>query len=192
MTLVVHDTKEKCIPPRSLHTRKIYKKGEVDILAHFPFLTPLSEFMLEWAQSKCNLPLIVCYCVRSKIRVRIGGVCLSRWRGERSGNCIKAISLQPRDPNRRLFLIFYSWSGQPVFTLFATAQKAIPTLNTHTEVHRDAHAHELFSSVVSCPATRRLLQVITEKYRDFRNLHSHPGKRHSGQRIRHTTPPLPL
>lgn len=182
--------KRNVFPPPSLHTRKIYKKGEVDILAHFPILTPLRELMLEWPQSKCNLPLIVFHCVRSKIRVRISGVCLSRWKGEISGNCIKANSLQPRVPNRRLFLILYSWSDQPVFALFATAQKAIPTLNTHTEVHKDAHAHELFSAVVSCPPTRRLLQVITEKYRDFRNLHSHPRKRYSGQRFRHTTAPL--
>lgn len=145
-------------------------------------LHPLRELLPDREQdaAKCHRPPTAFHCVCSKTRVGTGRACVCRQQGERSGSCVKAIALHPRNPNRRLFLILYSWSGQPVFsTPFAIAQKATHLhTHAHTEIHTHAQAHDRFCPAVSCPVLPHVdyCRPSTAKYQDFRTYSTHPIK----------------
>lgn len=91
----------------------------------------------------------------------MGGFCEHCWKGEWSGAVSGQFSFNPVVRAAVYFLILYRLvRSTSVPAPFDTAQKAIPTLHTHTEVHRDARTRdEVFPAVVPCPATRRLLRL---------------------------------
>lgn len=75
---------------------------------------------------------------------------VSSVREKRSESCVKGyFPFHPRKPNRRLFLILYSWSGQPVFPPELQSPKRPPP-NLHT--HREKSTHTCTSNDEVCPA----------------------------------------
>lgn len=152
MTLVVHEYKRDNVcflPP-------VHKKDIQEGLGRYTCtVPPLRELLPEREQdaAKCHRSPTAFHYVCSKTRVGTGRACVCRQQGERPGSCVKAIFLHPRNPNRRLFLILYSWSGQPVFPPpFAIAQKATHLhTRTHTEIHTHAQAHDKVCPALSCP-----------------------------------------
>lgn len=176
-----------------LSTQKIYKKGEVDTIAHSP-LTRLRGFMPETTQSKSHWPLIVSHCVRSRKRIRKGGVYVRRWKGERPGAVSRYFSFNPGIRTAVYFLILYrklvrSTSVPPPF---ATRPEGHPNFK---RAHRNTQR---------CTCTRRgvsQLSCLVLPRVDYCRLSPRstgtsattptpPVKHYPWQHLCHTTPPF--